>query len=121
CTHGSPKRRSMRSLSLRTGTRWPRETRTASSCFGTSPPGGSARTVSQHGEIRLLTFAPDGRTLAAACGDAKTRLWDPITGQLTLVLGGHRQRVNTLEFSPDGLTLASASHDGAIKLWHAER
>ena len=53
-------------------------------------------------EIWALAFSPDGRTLAAACGDAKVRLWDPITGQVMLVLEGHSQRVNAVAFSPDG-------------------
>jgi len=68
-----------------------------------------------------LAFSPDGRTLAAACGDAKVRLWDPITGRMTLVLDGHSQRVNAVAFAPDGRALASASHDGAIRFWCAER
>jgi WD40 repeat protein len=60
-----------------------------------------------------------GIALAAACGDAKVRLWDPLTGQVTLVLDSHAQRVNAVAFSPDGQSLASASHGGAIKLWRA--
>ena len=67
---------------------------------------------------------PPGRSVrkktAAGCDDAKVCLWDPITGQVMLVLDGHSQRVNAVAFSPDGQTLASASHDGAIKLWHGE-
>jgi WD40 repeat protein len=66
-----------------------------------------------------LGFSPDGRTLAAACNDAKVRLLDPITGQLLLELDGHARRVNAVAFSPSGGTLASADHDGAIRLWQA--
>ena len=66
-----------------------------------------------------LAFSRDGRTLASACGDAKVRLWDPISGQVVLVLDGHTQRVNAVVFSPDGQTLASADHKGEIKLWQA--
>jgi WD40 repeat protein len=66
-----------------------------------------------------LGFTPDGRTVAAACGDSKVRLFDPITGQLLLELNGHAQRVNAVVFAPDGKTLASASHEGTVRLWHA--
>jgi len=42
-------------------------------------------------EILGLAFSPDGGTLAAACADAKVRLWDPLTGQVTLELEGPRK------------------------------
>jgi WD40 repeat protein/serine/threonine protein kinase len=67
-----------------------------------------------------LSFSPDGRTLAAGCDDGRIRLSDPLTGQVTLVLEGHTQRVNAVVFAPDGTALASASHDGTVRLWRAE-
>ena len=67
-----------------------------------------------------LSFAPDGRTLAAGCDDGRIRLSDPLTGQVTLVLEGHTQRVNAVVFAPDRKSLASASHDGTVRLWRAE-
>jgi eukaryotic-like serine/threonine-protein kinase len=72
------------------------------------------------GGILGLAFAPDGQALAAACGDAKVRLLDPLTGQTTLVLDGHARQVNAVAFAPDGMTLASASHDGEVRRWHAK-
>ena len=100
---------------------WRRATTGEISRSGMSPPGrGGGRSRGPTPAIWGLSFSPDGRTLAAACDDAKVRLWDPITGQVILVLDGHTQRVNAVAFSPDGSTLASASHDGAVRLWHAE-
>src|SRR5262249_54479579 len=46
--------------------------------------------------IRGLGFSPDSRTLAAACDDARIRLCDSRTGQVTLVLTGHAERVNAV-------------------------
>ena len=78
-----------------------------------------AMTEASDATIWGLAFSPGGRSLAAACGDGKVRLWDPITRQVTLVLEGPPSRVNCVAFAPDSLTLASGSHDGSITLWHA--
>ena len=59
----------------------------------------------RHGALVLaLTFAPDGKTLAAATGDELFRL------------PGQPGGVSSVAFSPDGKRLAAASA-GVIELW----
>jgi WD40 repeat protein len=45
------------------------------------------------------------------------KVWDALTGQETLTLRGHREKVTSLAWSPDGKRLASASKDLAIEVW----
>jgi WD40 repeat protein len=67
------------------------------------------------GIIFDLTFSPDGRYLAAACGflgsrpPGEVKVWDVRTGQLVLLLAGFPDCVYGVAFSPDGRRLASAS------------
>jgi RNA polymerase sigma factor (sigma-70 family) len=66
--------------------------------------------------ISKLALAPDGRTLAAAEGQAKARLWD-LAGRRAL-----RQLpqpvCDALAFAPDGKVLAAASYK-TVCLWDA--
>jgi WD40 repeat protein len=67
--------------------------------------------------IMQLTFAPDGKTLAATGFDNTASLWDLTTGQLRTSLTGHADRVHCTAFSPDGTLVATGSQDRTIKLW----
>jgi WD40 repeat protein len=66
-----------------------------------------------------LTFAPDGKLLAAACMKSGTiRLWDTATGQVVRTLKGYQGWVNGLAFSPDGKILALAGADThSVHVW----
>jgi RNA polymerase sigma factor (sigma-70 family) len=68
-----------------------------------------------HRSIQALTFAPDGRTLAA-CGDSTIRLWDVGGGKELLHRPGHEAEVRSLAVSPDGRIVASNSRD-TLCLW----
>jgi WD40 repeat protein len=44
-------------------------------------------------------------------------VWDPLTGDLQLTLGGHSGAISAVSFSPDGSQLATAAVDGRVRIW----
>jgi WD40 repeat protein len=71
------------------------------------------------GQVKSVSWSPDGRTLASSSEDHTVRLWDASTGQPLHALQGHTARVYSVSWSPDGHTLASGSHDNTVRLWDA--
>ncbi|KNB53173.1 WD40 repeat domain-containing protein [Streptomyces caatingaensis] len=67
--------------------------------------------------LEALAFSPDGRTLAAADDNHTIQLWDAGTGQPTLTLTGHTDKVESLAFGPDGKTLMSSGDDCTVRFW----
>jgi len=68
--------------------------------------------------VHGLAFHPDGRRVAAGCGDGTVRIWDLTSGKVVQMLRGHEQYVFCVKFCPpDGRFLASASADRTIRLW----
>jgi WD40 repeat protein len=65
---------------------------------------------------RLLRFAPDGKTIAAAARD-KIVLWNTATGKEMGQLVGHQGDVDSLVFQDGGKTIVSVSRDGAVHWW----
>ena len=59
--------------------------------------------------LRVLSFSPDGRTLASAGLDGDVRLWDVATAREWQTYQGHRGIVAAVAWSPDGRRLVSAS------------
>jgi WD40 repeat protein len=78
------------------------------------------RTLRGHtNEVRSVCFSPDGKRLASAGDDHKVKVWDAVTGELTLTLERHRDVVRCVVFSPDGKGLASAGEDNVVRVWDA--
>jgi RNA polymerase sigma factor (sigma-70 family) len=69
--------------------------------------------------LRLL-FAPDGRTLAAAWGEA-ILLWDVTTGKELGRFRTSQGACQALAFSPDGQLLASGGSDATAVVWEVKR
>jgi WD40 repeat protein len=83
----------------------------------------AARVLRDDAPTHYLAFAPEGNTLAAACGDGTVRLWDLTASDSAThphILKGHCGEFPWVAFAPDGKTLASGalkSGDGTFRLW----
>ncbi len=70
------------------------------------------------GDVRALTYSPDGKRLVSAGADWQLIFWEPTTGQEILAIhDAHVNCINAVAFSPDGGRLASASCDQTVILW----
>jgi WD40 repeat protein len=68
--------------------------------------------------IADIVVSPDGRRVATVSGDGSAKIWDPRTGEESLVLIDASD-VNGVDFSPDGRYLATVSSDGTATKWDA--
>ncbi len=77
------------------------------------------RLTADYGDVSNVAFAPDGKTLAAACGSSTLVFWDVATGQELRRCAARRGAVPFLAYSPDGKYLAAVTENGAAQLWDA--
>ncbi len=70
-----------------------------------------------------LSFAPDGRSLAAPVATGRLALLDPATGRAIRALEPPpevgRRAITAVAFASDGRTVAGAFDDGRVMLWDA--
>jgi WD40 repeat protein len=74
----------------------------------------------QDGPVKLVTFSPDGNTLATV-GDGAIRLWNVTSPADATPIGVPLPTsgdVQSAAFSPNGDTLATAGIKGTIRLWN---
>ncbi len=64
------------------------------------------------GRLRVASFSPDGRYIAAGSVSGNVTLWDIVNGGDPVSSGRHRGEVLALAFSPDGRYLVSGGADG---------
>jgi WD40 repeat protein len=69
-------------------------------------------------ELNAMTISPDGRFLAAGCGDGTALIWEIATGSQSPPLVGHLSGVTKVQFSPDSRTLLTCSQDGTARMWN---
>ena len=66
-----------------------------------------------------VAFSPDGTSIAGASVDHNIWIWDARTGDVTRILRGHRNVVDSVSFSSDGSRILSAGDDGTVRVWNA--
>lgn len=95
--------------------------------FWDTRTGAEVPLLREQGAGYLLTFSPDGRTLAQVVAGGQlpndpkpvVQLVELATGKVRAEFGGHRGRILALAFSPDGRTLATGGTDTTVLLWDA--
>jgi hypothetical protein len=77
------------------------------------------RTLKGHtGQVRSVSWSPDGTRLATGSLDGTAKVWDAAGGRELLTLKVHAGEVS-VSWSPDGMRLATGSEDGTAKVWDA--
>jgi WD40 repeat protein len=66
-----------------------------------------------------VKFSPDGKHIVSGHGDKTIRVWDVITGEELMTLGGHYDGISSVDYSPDGNKIVSGSRDTTVKVWDA--
>ncbi|MBE9211973.1 hypothetical protein IQ247_04440 [Plectonema cf. radiosum LEGE 06105] len=64
----------------------------------------------------IISFSPDGKTIAAVNNGRKIKLWGT-DGRYLETIETHTSIVTDIHFTPDSKTLVSASNDGIIQFW----
>jgi WD40 repeat protein len=64
------------------------------------------------GEVRSVSFSPDGRWLVTAGLDKTARVWEAATGREVVELLGHSDALVSAAFASDGRHVLTASKDG---------
>lgn len=71
------------------------------------------------GNVRSISFSPDGTLIASGSDDKTVKIWDAATGTILRSLRGHSSSVTSVFFSPDGKTLISSGKDKTVRVWDA--
>jgi WD40 repeat protein len=71
-------------------------------------PAGTARVWS-------VALAPDGKSVAAACGDGSVKVWEIATGKAVTEYNRHPEGASGVAWRGEGDLLVSSGHDVAVR------
>jgi HEAT repeat protein len=71
------------------------------------------------GEVRAVTFSPDGTLLASGDMAGTLVVWDAARGTKLATVSERGRWWGPVAFTPDGKTVIAGDQDGAVKLWDA--
>lgn len=74
------------------------------------------RIVVGEGEVRSVSFSPDGQNLASGNSNSKLVIWHQ-NGSRQASIDTKQKSINQVAFSPTGEIIATAGADGTLKLW----
>lgn len=97
--------------------RWSEGGRSRIALFDATSGQPTAGCIDHPGDIRSLTFSPDGTRLGSTSGDRAARLWDSATGTLLVTCRGHTDKLLSASFSADGTRLVTTSSDATVRQW----
>ncbi|MEQ9238827.1 MAG: AAA-like domain-containing protein [Coleofasciculus sp. E2-BRE-01] len=69
-----------------------------------------------HGELKSISFHPDGQRIVTAGVDGTVCFWD-LSGRQLGEWKAHQGEVTSISCSPDGQIIATAGREGIAKLW----
>jgi WD40 repeat protein len=72
------------------------------------------------GNVKSVSYSPDGRRVVSGSLDRTIRVWDARSGAGLTILQGHEEGVLSVSYSPDGSRIVSGSADRTIRVWDAE-
>src|SRR5262249_29038206 len=81
------------------------------------PPQTQKLAPEENMRVSLMTFSPDGRTLAVGGPSRTVWVWDVAGKRQWWWITERNKTAQALAFGPSGLTLAIAWNDGSVSLW----
>src|SRR5439155_14453864 len=76
------------------------------------------RTLNGHrGNVRVVAFSPDGRTLLSGGFENTLRLWRVEDGTMLRDFRGHQGWIAGVSFNSQGSRFVSVGYDGTWRLW----
>ena len=85
-----------------------------SHCILSQPPV-AGKLIGHDGSVRSILFTGDGKKLISGSDDRSIRIWDTLTLQQLMQLGGHTSYISSV--ASTGNKIVSGSYDRSVRIW----